>query len=109
MSKARFEVLAMTPADPTTSALDPQMAPVIPTDLLAEPTYEECHAEWIQYHEDHKAGRLPMQDLPEGHHLAYFGGRIVDHDPDMTILRERAATSLGIHPARLVISYPWMW
>jgi hypothetical protein len=80
-----------------------------PNNLLAEPTFEECHAEWIQYHEDLKEGRIPLQDVLQGHYLAYYAGRLIDHAADMILLHERVAASLGIHPARLVIAYPWMW
>jgi hypothetical protein len=99
----------MAPADPTTPALSPSHTATSSLGLLAEPAFEECHAEWIRYHEDKMAGRLPLKDLPQGHYLAYFAGRLVDHDSDMILLTERAAASLGIHPARLVVDYPWMW
>ena len=103
----------MTPADHLTPPADPAPAPAAngppPPDLLAEPTFEECHAECLRYYEDRKAGRVSMRDVPEGHHVAYYAGRIVDHDADYTALRERAGAALGIHPARLVIDYPWMW
>jgi hypothetical protein len=99
----------MTPADPTTPNLNHPSTAVSPTGLLAEPTFEECHAEWVQYHEDLNARRLHLREVPQGHHLAYYSGRIVDHDEDPNALRERVAASLGIHPARLVICYPWMW
>jgi hypothetical protein len=78
-------------------------------DLLAEPTVEECIIERNRYNDDLKAGKLPFEGVPEGHYLAYFGGRIIDHDADHIALRTRAASALGVHRARLVISYPWMW
>ena len=99
----------MTPADPTTPVLNPPSIPNTSTELLAEPTFEECHAEWIRYHEDLNAGRLHFREIPEGHHIAYYSGRIVDHDEDPILLTVRAAATLNIHPARLVVSYPWMW
>jgi len=99
----------MTPTESTVPTADLPMPLGTTTDLLAEPTIEECHAEWIRYHEDLKAGRLGLQDIHADHHLAYYGGRLVDHDADLTLLCARAAATLGVHPARIVIAYPWMW
>lgn len=78
-------------------------------DPLTEPTFEECHAEFIRYFDDLKAGRLNFDGVPEGHHVAYLGGRIVDHDADYMTLVNRAAAAQGVHPARLSVHYPWAW
>src|SRR5436305_1408280 len=93
------------PAEPTPPAANGQQPP----DLLAEPAFEECHAEWIRYHEDRNAGRVSVRVAPDGHYVAYFGGKIHDHDADYIALRDRVAAALRVHPARLVIDYPWMW
>jgi hypothetical protein len=98
----------MTPADPTSPILVKSEPSLKPNGLLAEPAFEECHAEWIRYHQDRLAGRLDFRDIPDGHHIAYYAARIVDHDSDFILLQRRAASSLDIHPARFVIDYPWM-
>jgi hypothetical protein len=103
----------MTPTDSTTLPVDPveTTPPVNPVgDLLAEPTFEECIEEWNRYDEDQKAGRLNSVDVPGGHYFAYYGGRIIDHDPDFIALQHRAAAAIGVHWARLVIRYchPWL-
>ena len=103
----------MTPADPHTPALDPTAAngpPAAPTpDPLAEPTFEECIEEWNRYYDDRKAGKVSVRVAPDGHHVAYYAGRIHDHDADPNAHRTRVAAALGVHPAILVIDYPWMW
>jgi len=102
----------MTPAEPTTPILDPNATVPSPSstiDLLAEPTFEECVEEWNRYIEDRDAKRITLRDLPEGHHLAYYGGQIHDHDTDRNALQNRVAEALGVHWARVVIDYPWMW
>lgn len=104
----------MTPTEPTLNpptTTPPQAAsagaPVV--DLLLEPTEIECLEEWVRYHDDRKAGRLSFEGIPEGHSVAYFGGRIIDHDADYMTLCDRAAAKAGVHWARLVVDYPWMW
>jgi hypothetical protein len=106
--------VAMTPADPNAPALDPTGTPTAPAptgahtvDLLAEPTVEECITEWNRYYDDQRTGRLSYAGIPEGHFVAYFGGRIVDHDVNFIALQHRAATAIGVHWARFVIDYPW--
>jgi hypothetical protein len=106
----------MTPTDPNAPAVDPPATTAPPTapaqpavDLLAEPTVEECIIEWNRYYDDQKAGRLSYDGIPEGHYVAYFGGRIVDHDANFITLQHRAATVIGVHWARFVIDYPWAW
>jgi hypothetical protein len=102
----------MPPTDPTAPALDPAVpsTPVPPTvDLLSEPTFEECVEEYTRYFEDRSADRISVRVAPEGHHVAYFAGRIHDHDADPTALRARVAAALRVHPARIVVDYPWMW
>lgn len=103
----------MTPADPTTPAVDPTAMNGVPAatpDLTAEPTFEECIEEWNRYDDDVKAGRLNGVVIPAGHYFAYYGGRIIDHDPDFIALQHRAAAAARIHWARLVIRYcqPWL-
>lgn len=102
----------MAPADPTLPAVDPTVAngaPAAPPKLLAEPTFEECVAEYTRYFDDRNAGKISVRVAPEGHYVAYFAGKIHDHDADATALRARVASALGIHPALLVVDYPWMW
>ena len=100
----------MTPTDAHALAAAPPPPPAGPAvDLMTEPTFEECLAEWNRYHADQSAGRLSFRGIPEGHHVAYYNGRIVGHDADSFALQHRAATALRVHWARVVVSYPWMW
>jgi hypothetical protein len=55
------------------------------------------------------AGRLSLEGIPEGRHVAYYAGRILHHDANYKTLSERAAVKAGVHWARLVIDYPWAW
>jgi hypothetical protein len=98
----------MTPSDPNT--LDPATTTPPPTgapaaDLLAEPTFEEIIEEWNRYHDDVKAGRLNGVTVPPNCYFAYYGGQIIDHDPDFQVVQHRAAAKAGVHWARLVIRY----
>ena len=70
-------------------------------DLLSEPTFEECHGEFCRFMEDHAS--LDLGNKYPERFVAYYGGRIVGEDPDdPNALRERAAASLEIHPARII-------
>lgn len=75
----------------------------------AVPTFEECVEEYQRYFDDRNAGRISHVGIPEGHHVAYYGGKIHGHDEDPTALRERVAAALRVHPARVVVHYPWWW
>jgi hypothetical protein len=101
----------MTPTDPI--SLDPPAPPTgaggAVVDLLAEPTFEECVAHHSRYFEDRNADRITLEGIPEGHYIAYYDGRIHDHDADPAALVERVATRLHAHQARIFIHYPWMW
>ena len=95
-----------SPAEATSAPPDANWhAPPSPLD---EPPFEECHAEYLRYYEDSRAGRLDLTGIPDGHYLAYYGGRIHDHDTDSIALQHRVAAALGVHWARVVIDYPWM-
>jgi hypothetical protein len=104
---------AMTPADPNTIA-DPTTTIPLPTntptvDLLAEPTFEECIEHHSRYFDDRSANQLDFRGIPDGHYIAYFNGRIYDHDVDPVVLLKRVAARLNVHPARVFVHYPWMW
>jgi len=102
----------LTPTNPAAPAFDPTAAtpPSNPTvDLLTEPTVEECIKEWNRYYEDRKAGRISVRVAPKGPPIVYFGGRIIDHDANYLALCSHGTVAVGVHPARLVIDYPWMW
>lgn len=75
----------------------------LPSDNpLDEPTFDECIAEWTRYFD------YPRELIPAGHSddfIAFYDGQPRGYDPDPTSLQERVAAELGIHPARLVISY----
>jgi hypothetical protein len=96
----------MTPADLTSLPLGTNSGS--PGSAAAEPTFEECQAEWLRYTGDRTAGRVSLGGVPEGHHVAYYAGRLRDHDADPTALRARVAAALGVHPARLVVDYPFV-
>ncbi len=94
---------------PTLTDAVPVPAPPPTGSPLDEPTFEECHAEWIRYSEAQNAG---LKIDPDGTHpyqfIAFYEGRIVGYDKDQLALRKRVAAELGVHPARLVIDDPWM-
>lgn len=96
--------------NPTLTDDVPAPAPPPSGSPLDEPTFEECIAEWNSYDDARKAG---MKIDPDGTHpyrfVAFYGGRIHGYDKDPAELRDRVAAELGIHPARLVIHYPWEW
>ena len=87
------------------NALESSVGTIEPEiDLLSEPTFEECHGEFCRFMEDKKTFDLGNQY--DRQFIAYYGGRIVGHDPDdPNALRERAAASLEIHPARIITYY----
>ena len=94
----------------TPTALAPVAAdPAPPPSLLDEPTFDECHAEALRFNADWVAGRITFEGVPDGHFVAYYDGRIVDHDADGYALQGRAAAALGVHFYRVYVSYPWMW
>jgi hypothetical protein len=96
--------------NPTLTDAVPVPAPPPTGSPLDEPTFEECIEEFNRYHEAQKAG---LKIDPDGTHpnqfVAFYDGRIVGYSPDPTALREETARALGVHPARLLIEYPWMW
>jgi hypothetical protein len=100
----------MSPTDPSAIAPDPSTTPVpqptVPAvDLLAEPTFEEIIEQWNRYYEDAAAGRLNNMNIPPNNYFAYYGGRIIDYDPDFNLLLNRAGAKIGVHWARLYIGY----
>ena len=85
----------MNAVEPAIDTIEPEI------DLLAEPTFEECHGEFCRFMEDHAS--LDLGNKYDRQYVAYYGGRIVGQDPDdPNALRERAAAALGIHPARII-------
>ncbi|MBX9628627.1 MAG: hypothetical protein K2X82_32820 [Gemmataceae bacterium] len=99
----------MTPtATPTPPAVDPTVTPA-PPDLLAEPTWEELIEEGNRFYADHRAGRLDFSGIPEGHHFAYYGGKIHGHDADPNALEKRVGAALGVHWARVRVFYYGEW
>ena len=99
----------MNTTDPTVidppATTTPPPAPAPTADLMSEPTFEEIIEEWNRYYDDRSAGKLNVRDVPAGHYFAYYGGRIIDHDPDFQVLQHRAAAKAGVHWARLVIRF----
>ena len=90
---------------PTPTAPPPAADPAPPPDLMAEPTWEELIEEGNRFDADHRAGRLDFTGIPEGHHFAYYGGKIHDHDADPSVLDKRVGAALGIHWARVRLFY----
>jgi hypothetical protein len=104
----------MSPADHTAPAAEPDSGQPPPggppaPDLLAEPTFEECVEEGNRFFDELKAGKFNGWDVPEGHYVAYYAGKVHGHDTDPIALQRRVAAALGVHWARVVIHYPWMW
>lgn len=96
----------MTPTVITPPTTDPIAPPPAPDpDLLAEPTWEELIEEGNRFYADDRAGRLDYSGIPEGHHFAYYGGKIHDHDADIRALMERVGAALGVHPGRIRVFY----
>ena len=94
----------MTPVDSAASVLQTGR---LTLSLLSEPSFEECIEQGNRYHEDRAAGRIDLQNIPDEHFVAYYGGRIHGHNPDPTALSSEAIRARSIHEARLVIHYPW--
>lgn len=101
----------MTPTESTALAADPpapaSAGPIV--DPMSAPTLEGCADEYARYFADRDAKRITVGACPAGHHVAYYAGRIHDHAADPTALRVRAAAALRVHPARIVVDYPWAW
>lgn len=96
----------MTPTA-TVPPADPAGPPPVPTvpDLMADPTWEELIEEGNRFYADNRADRLDYTGIPEGHHFAYYGGKIHDHDADPSALQERVGAALGVHWARVMVFY----
>ncbi len=91
-------------AGPTSTTIWPGPYPSATVYSLAEPTFEEAHYEWIRFYQ------IPQGEIdPGGKHtgqfVACFDGVIRGFDHDPLVLTPRVAAELGIHPARIVISY----
>ena len=100
----------MTPTDPATvQPPRPDANGHATRPLLDEPTFEECVAHHSRYFDDRATGRITLEGVPEGHHVAYYDGRIRGHDADATALLNRVAEALRVHPARVFVHYPWAW
>ncbi len=99
----------MTATVPLTPTIESESLPLATDDLLAEPTFEECVEEYTRYFKDRDAGLIAIPDAYDGQHVAYFARQIHGHDADPTALRARVAAALCVHPARIVVNYPWAW
>jgi hypothetical protein len=80
-----------------------------PTDatespLMAFPTLAEEGEQWRKYHEACEAGLLDPEMRHSKEFVAVFDARVIGYGPDPSELRQRAATGLGIHPARIIVS-----
>jgi len=72
-------------------------------DPLSEPTFAESHADFCRFMEV-KASLDLGNKYPE-EFIAYYDGRVVDHDCDGDALRERIDSQANVHPARFLIYY----
>jgi len=75
---------------------------------LEEPAYDECQAEWWRFYQIPQ-GQIDPGGKHVGQFVACFDGVIRGFDPSELALRTRVAAELGIHPARLVVSYRDCW
>lgn len=71
----------MTPVDNAAAVL--QSGRQFPS-LLSEPSFDECIEQGNCYRDDRAAGRIDLRNIPEEHFIAYYGGRVLDHDLDPT-------------------------
>lgn len=97
----------MTPTETSLSIQNPIPTPTL--NPLSVPTFEECVEEYERYFADKDAGRISHAGIPDGNHVAYYGGHIHGYDPDPVALRARVAAALRVHPARVVVHYPFWW
>lgn len=72
---------------------------------LDEPTFEECHAEFNRFHAANRARLIDPDNTHANQFVAFYDGRVVGYGEDSLELRQRTATELGVHPARLVVEY----
>jgi hypothetical protein len=89
---------------PTSTTIWPGPYPTETVYSLAEPTFEEAHYEWIRFYQIPQ-GEIDPGGMHIGQFVACFDGIIRGFDPDPLTLTARVAAELGIHPARIVISY----
>jgi hypothetical protein len=93
--------------EPTTDDVatgSPTPADATESPLTAFPTLAEEGEQWRQYYEAHEAGVIDPDMLHSKEFVAVYDGRVIGYGPDPSDLRQRAATGLGIHPARIIVS-----
>jgi hypothetical protein len=95
----------------TPTLTDDALAPAPPPagSPLDEPTFEECHAEFNRYHEAYKAGVVDPDNVHAGQFVAFYDGRVIGYGTDPTALRRDMSAVLGVHPARLMVEYLYVW
>lgn len=94
----------MTPMTEALTDMPTRTPPAAAFNPLDEPTYEEVQAEWVRFFDTPENLLDPGGENFEKY-VAFHGGKPVDYDEDPTALLHRAASALGVHPARVVISY----
>jgi hypothetical protein len=100
----------MSPADHTAPAAEPDSGQPPPggppaPDLLAEPTFEECVEEGNRFFDELKAGKFNGWDVPEGHYVAYYAGKVTTRgcgkrEPGRALTRADRFAARRAEPAR---------
>jgi hypothetical protein len=75
---------------------------------LDEPTYDECQAEMWRFYQIPE-GEVDPGGKHAGQFVACFDGVIRGFDESELALRDRVAAELGIHRARVAVSYRDCW
>ncbi|MBA4191049.1 MAG: hypothetical protein C0467_23945 [Planctomycetaceae bacterium] len=97
----------MTPAEPTTPILDPNATVPSPTvPLVDDVPFEDVIRAHNHFHDELRAGRVDPDLKLWNQHIAYYEGRIIDHDVDSTALFHRVSALPGLEPALIVWYFP---
>jgi hypothetical protein len=88
----------MTPTDVNTPALDP------PATAVEDVPFEDVTRAHKRFHDERAAGRVDPDRQFVNQHIAYYDGRIIDHDPDPAALYQRIA-ALPRSQQELVVLY----
>jgi hypothetical protein len=96
----------MTPADPATPALDPNAVAAPPAATVSdEVPFEDVIRAHNRFHDELVAGRIDPDRKLSNQHIAYYEGRVIDHDTDPTALYYRVRAMPGLEPALIVYHY----
>lgn len=90
----------MTPTEAVAAALDPNAT--APPPAAPEVPFEEVIRVHNRFHDELSAGRIDPDRKLVNQHIAYYEGRIIDHDSDPTALFYRVIAIPGIERALIV-------